>query len=99
MKVRRIVLCVLVVGALCAVGWAAGEKKNVVSGLDVEFYAKIKADASWSDSRVTPGSYVLRVDPEKGYLGGSSPTITQNNAHCIIALIHSRPKTGFRETG
>jgi len=61
MKVRRIVLCVLVIGAFCTVGWAAGEKKNVVAGLDVEFYATVKADGSYSDSRVTPGNFVRTV--------------------------------------
>ena len=56
--------CVLVIGACCTVGWCAGEKKNVVSGLDVEFYAKIKADASWSDSRVEPGNFVKWANSE-----------------------------------
>lgn len=70
-------MCVLVLGAFCTVGWAAGEKKNVVSGLDVEFYAKIKADASWSDSRITPGNYVKMVDPET--IPGSSYPVSNDD--------------------
>jgi hypothetical protein len=79
MKERRILLCVLVLGAFCTVGWAAGEKKNVVSGLDVEFYTKIKVDASYSDSRVTPGNYVKMVDPEELAPSGHSYTRSNDN--------------------
>ena len=33
MKGRRILLCVLLIGVFCTVGWAQGAKKNVVAGL------------------------------------------------------------------
>ncbi len=91
MKVRRNVLCVLFAGAFCTVGGAAGEKKNVVSGLDVEFYATIQADASYSDSRVSPGNYVRQVDPEQGPLVG----LVKNNNDDEFNLTANATRFGF----
>lgn len=86
----------LLIGAFCTLGWAEGEKKNVVSGLDVEFYAKIKADASWSDSRVTPGNYVLRVEPESGTFGGAP---LKNNNDDEFNLTANATRFGFLING
>jgi len=40
------------------------EKKPVTSGLDIELYGYIKADASYDTSRTNPGNYVVWVDRE-----------------------------------
>lgn len=39
-------------------------KKGVLSSLDIDLYGIIKGDASYDSSRVTPGNYVLYVDPQ-----------------------------------
>jgi len=86
---------VLVLAAFSTVGWAAGEKKNVVAGLDVEFYAKIKVDAAYSDSRVTPGNYVKTVGPEgypSGYENNDDEFNLTANATRFGFLIHG-PET------
>ena len=42
----------------------AEEKKLVWSNLEIQLYGHIKADASYDNSRTTPGNYVLWVDSE-----------------------------------
>lgn len=41
-----------------------GDKKLVKSGLDIDIYGFIKADASYNDSRVTTGNFMKWVDSE-----------------------------------
>ena len=40
------------------------DKKNVLSGLDIELYGIIKQDTSYDTSRTNPGNYVVYVDSE-----------------------------------
>ncbi len=40
------------------------KKKPLWSGLDIELYGYIKADASYDTSRVNPGNYIVWVDSE-----------------------------------
>lgn len=42
----------------------AGDKKNVLSGLDIELYGIIKQDTSYDSSRTYPGNYVVYLDSE-----------------------------------
>ena len=42
----------------------AGDKKNVLSGVDIELYGIIKQDTSYDTSRTYPGNYVVYVDSE-----------------------------------
>ena len=44
----------------------ATDKGNVWANLDVQMYGYLKLDASYDDSRTTPGNYVLMVNPETG---------------------------------
>ncbi len=74
------------------VGRAAGEKKNVVAGLDVEFYAKIKVDASYSDSRVNPGNFVKTVASEQGPVSGS---LVKNDDDDEFNLTANQTRFGF----
>jgi len=60
-----------VVAALALAGWVAaaeGEKTqgNVWSSIDIKLGARMKFDASWDDSRVNPGNYILWVEREGG---------------------------------
>ena len=40
------------------------EKKSLWSSLDIQLYGYVKADASYDDSRTTPGNFVLYTDSE-----------------------------------
>jgi len=65
----------LIVGSLGSVGMAQTPVKgNVWANLDVQLYGFIKADASWDDSKVTPGNYVAWVESENGSPSGSGST-------------------------
>jgi hypothetical protein len=46
------------------VGAGNTERHSLWSSLDIELYGFVKADASFDDSRTTPGNYVLYVDSE-----------------------------------
>ncbi len=66
----RWILCGLIVCLLGTVGVAqTGVEGNVWSNLDVQLYGYIKADASYDDSRITPGNYAVWVESENGSPG------------------------------
>jgi hypothetical protein len=63
----RWILLALIIASLGTVGMAdIPIKGNVWSNLDVQLYGYIKADASFDDSKVTPGNYAVWVESENG---------------------------------
>lgn len=61
---KRWISLTIILTFILAVGVSAGEGHPVTSSLKVQFYGKIKADASYDDSRTSPGVYVKTVDRE-----------------------------------
>jgi hypothetical protein len=66
-----LLLTFLVAGAIAA-------DEPVTSSVKVKFYGKIKADASFDDSRVSNGNYVQWVDPEDNAFQ-STPVVKPRN--------------------
>ncbi|MCF7975978.1 MAG: hypothetical protein K9N55_19330 [Phycisphaerae bacterium] len=90
---RRFLL-VLVVGSLCVVGSAQeAVKGNVWANLDVQLYGYIKADASYDDSRTTPGNYVKWVESENGMPTSSSGANKNDNEFNMTA---NETRFGFK---
>lgn len=56
----------------------ASDKKLVTSGLDVQIYGRIKADASYDTSRMDVGDYAKWVRPERGRNDQSQFDLTAN---------------------
>lgn len=54
------------------------DKKPLWSSLDVQFYGYIKGDASYDDSRVTTGNYMLWVDNEAATRDDDEFNLTAN---------------------
>lgn len=55
-----------------------GDKKLVKSSLDIELYGYIKMDASYDNSRTTPGNYVKWVDSESSNKNDNEFNMTAN---------------------
>ncbi len=97
----RWILCGLVVCLLGTVGVAQTDVKgNVWSNLDVQLYGYIKADASYDDSKVTPGNYAVWVESENGS-PGSGFGATRNDDEFNMTMKETRfgfklkaPQTG-----
>ena len=66
----------------------AAKKKPVWSGVDIQLYGYIKADASYDTSRIWPGNYVLYVDSEKDNRDDDEFNLTANQT-----------RFGFKITG
>jgi hypothetical protein len=62
------------------------KKKPVWSGLDIQLYGYIKADASYDTSRITPGNYVLYVDSEKNNENDDEFNLTVNQTRFGIKI-------------
>ncbi len=61
-----------------AAGPVTGEKKSVLSSLDIEIYGLVKADASYDTSRTNPGNYVLFVESEATKKNDNEFNLTAN---------------------
>ncbi len=57
---------------------ATSNKKSVWSSLDIQVYGFIKADASYDNSRTTPGNFVLYADNEQHKRNDNEFNITAN---------------------
>jgi hypothetical protein len=66
----------------------AADKEPLWSTLDIQFYGYVKADASYDNSRVTSGNFVLYVDPE-----------IPNNNDNEFNLTANQTRLGFNITG
>jgi hypothetical protein len=64
-------------------------KKPVWSGLDIQIYGYIKADASYDTSRTTPGNYVLYVDSEKNNKNDNEFNLTVNQTRFGVKITGS----------
>jgi len=62
------------------------KQKPVWSGLDIQLYGYIKADASYDSSRTTPGNYVLYVDSEKTNKGDDEFNLTANQSRFGVKI-------------
>jgi len=62
------------------------KKKPVWSGLDIQLYGYIKADASYDTSRTTPGNYVLYVDSEKNNKNDDEFNLTANQTRFGVKI-------------
>jgi hypothetical protein len=62
------------------------KKKPVWSGLDIQLYGYIKADASYDTSRTTPGNYVLYVDSEKNNKNDNEFNLTANQTRFGVKI-------------
>lgn len=62
------------------------KKKPVWSGLDIQLYGYIKADASYDTSRTTPGNYVLYVDSEKNNKNDDEFNLTVNQSRFGVKI-------------
>jgi len=56
----------------------AGDKKSVLSSLDIEIYGIVKADASYDSARTYPGNYVLYVESEASRPDDNEFNVTAN---------------------
>lgn len=85
----RWILCTLIV---CSLGMGAKAqtpvKGNVWSNLDVQLYGFIKVDASYDDSKITPGNYARWVESE-----GSSTTVNNDDQ---FNLTYKETRFGFK---
>lgn len=62
------------------------KKKPVWSGLDIQLYGYVKADASYDASRTTPGNYVLYVDSEKSNKNDNEFNLTVNQTRFGVKI-------------
>ena len=64
------------------------KKNGLWSSLDIQFYGYIKADASYDDSRTTPGNFIVWVNSE-----------TTNKNDDEFNLTANQTRMGFNITG
>jgi hypothetical protein len=69
---------VMVIEKPAAPAAGVAEKKPVVSGLDVQIYGRLKADAIFDTARVDPGNYAKWVRPDRGNNDHSQFDLTAN---------------------
>jgi hypothetical protein len=74
------------------------EKKPVMSGLDVQIYGRIKADASYDSSRMDVGDYAKWVRPNRGTNDHSQFDLTANETR-LGMLIYGPNDQEFKTSG
>ena len=62
------------------------QKRPVWSGLDIQVYGYIKADASYDTSRTTPGNYALYVDSEAANKDDDEFNLTANQTRFGVKI-------------
>jgi len=74
----------------------AADKKSLWSSLDIQFYGYVKADASYDNSRTTPGNYVLYVNSEETNNNDNEFNLTANQTR--LGLNINGPQGGRIKT-
>lgn len=77
---------------------SAGDKKNVLSSLDIEIYGIIKQDTAYDSSRSYPGNYVVYLDSEATRENDDEFNLTANQTRLGMRITGPATET-FKTSG